>query len=207
MKLICEYCKTEYTKPLSVAINSKFCCRKCKDLSQVGKTGNRPKKRMISVCKTCGENFEHWEGRSAKYCSRNCWNKRNPNVLRECLLCGKEFFTYKSVNKLYCSNKCYNIHQRDIMKNENSPFWKGGITKQNKLDRTRAEYREWRESVFVRDNYTCQKCGKKNGNGYRVYLQAHHKEKWSDNKEKRFDIDNGITLCKDCHLLEHTHKF
>ena len=93
------------------------------------------------------------------------------------------------------------------MKNENSPFWKGGITKQNKLDRTRAEYREWRESVFVRDNYTCQKCGKKNGNGYRVYLQAHHKEKWSDNKEKRFDIDNGITLCKDCHLLEHTHKF
>lgn len=55
------------------------------------------------------------------------------------------------------------------------------------------EYKEWRSKVFERDNFTCQQCGSKEK------LEAHHKEQYVLNANKRLDIDNGITLCKTCH--------
>jgi hypothetical protein len=56
------------------------------------------------------------------------------------------------------------------------------------------EYREWRTSVFKRDNYACQKCGV-----VKCYLQAHHIKSWAKYPELRYEITNGITLCRDCH--------
>jgi formylmethanofuran dehydrogenase subunit E len=77
--------------------------------------------------------------------------------------------------------------------------WQGGITPENRRRRNLAEYSEWRKTVFERDNYTCQFCGAKNGNGKNVYLQADHIKPWSTCIESRLDIDNGRTLCKPCH--------
>ncbi len=82
------------------------------------------------------------------------------------------------------------------------------------------EYKLWRESIFKRDNHTCQDCGL-----IGCRLESHHKTPFAkllkeflkeynqfspiEDKEtliglaikyKPFwDIDNGITLCKDCH--------
>jgi hypothetical protein len=61
----------------------------------------------------------------------------------------------------------------------------------------RNEYPElkiWRKEVFNRDNFTCQKCKQKSGK-----IEAHHIKRWSEYPDLRFDINNGITLCKTCH--------
>jgi len=76
--------------------------------------------------------------------------------------------------------------------------WKGGISCENHRLRNSARYKDWRSIVFARDNYTCQECG-----DIGRILNAHHIVKWSKNKGLRFDVNNGITLCKHCHLKVH----
>lgn len=61
-----------------------------------------------------------------------------------------------------------------------------------------AEYKKWRKSVFERDDYTCQICGKKG-----CELNAHHIKSFSRYPNFRYDVSNGITLCKKCHKEVH----
>jgi hypothetical protein len=74
-------------------------------------------------------------------------------------------------------------------------FWKGGITPVNLMLRTSTKYKEWRKKVYERDNYTCQHCGSA-GKGN---LEAHHIKRFSEYPELRFSVENGLTLCEDCH--------
>lgn len=82
---------------------------------------------------------------------------------------------------------------------EKNHFWKGGITKTNLVIRASLEYRLWREAIFERDSYTCIWCGARGGNGKKVVLNADHIKPFAIYPELRFAIDNGRTLCKDCH--------
>jgi len=88
-----------------------------------------------------------------------------------------------------------------------SHLWKGGITPINKRIRHSLEYKLWRKSVFERDNYTCIWCGRKNGNGRAVILHADHIKPFAQYPELRFAIDNGRTLCKDCHKKTDTYGY
>lgn len=87
---------------------------------------------------------------------------------------------------------------------ENNHNWKGGITEINNFIRTSFEYKLWRTSVFERDNYTCVWCGARNGNGKKVVLNADHIKPFSSFPELRFAIDNGRTLCVQCHKTTDT---
>lgn len=80
-----------------------------------------------------------------------------------------------------------------------SHLWKGGLTEKNQSIRTSIEYKLWREAVFERDGYTCIWCGAKSKKGKAVYLQADHIKPFAHYPELRFAIDNGRTLCIDCH--------
>lgn len=71
------------------------------------------------------------------------------------------------------------------------------------------KYLEWRSNVLKRDNYHCQNCGKQG------YLEVHHIVAFSyllsicniNNIEQAlnckvlWDEGNGITYCRDCHIL------
>lgn len=67
-------------------------------------------------------------------------------------------------------------------------------TTENYKARRSVEYRMWRESVYRRDNYTCQHCGQRGGR-----LNADHVKPFAVFKDLRYDINNGRTLCIDCH--------
>ena len=67
----------------------------------------------------------------------------------------------------------------------------------NKTDRFGNKAAKWREAVFKRDKYRCVECGKTGR------LNAHHIESWADYPAMRFDVNNGITLCVDCHAKKH----
>jgi len=71
---------------------------------------------------------------------------------------------------------------------------------------SRKEYRDWREAVFTRDNWTCQKCGVRSKKGKTVYLEAHHIKSWVEYPKLRYEVNNGVTLCYECHLLTRKKK-
>ena len=87
-------------------------------------------------------------------------------------------------------------------KGENNPNWKGG--KSSKIVKLKAsfDYKVWKEQVNERDNYTCQICGC----NIKEIIETHHIKRFRDYPELRFDVNNGITICKFCHQLEHTKK-
>lgn len=77
--------------------------------------------------------------------------------------------------------------------------WDGFVTSENMRIRESAEYDAWRCEVFERDNYTCQCCGSRSKAGHSVVLHAHHLDSFALYEDKRFDVDNGVTLCDKCH--------
>jgi len=95
-----------------------------------------------------------------------------------------------------------------IIKGARSNFWKGGVTKINSAIRSLSLMKQWRSNVFQRDNWTCQTCNTRG-----CYLEAHHIKKLSSIikedeinnteqaicNEKLWDINNGVTLCLECH--------
>lgn len=90
-------------------------------------------------------------------------------------------------------------------KGKKSPNWKGGITPVNNKIRKSFEYKLWRESVFERDDWTCVFCGERSGKGNPVVLNADHIKPFALFPELRFAIDNGRTLCIDCHRKTDTY--
>ena len=85
--------------------------------------------------------------------------------------------------------------------------WQGGITGINFQIRNSFEYKLWRTAVFERDSFTCVWCGDKGGKGRgkSVILHADHIKPFSLFPELRFAIDNGRTLCEDCHKTTETY--
>ena len=117
-----------------------------------------------------------------------CINGKHDDFLRSCK---------QSTNAKYRCPKCY----RENLSGENSPKWNPNLTpEERERGRLYNEYYHWRIRVYKRDKYFCQCCGK---HGSKVSLNAHHLDSYNWCKERRTDVDNGITLCTECHKEFH----
>ena len=147
----------------------------------------------------CGEDHPNWKGGKPK-----------------CVDCGKNLSS-REVNG-YQPQRCKSCSKKGMR----THLWKGGITPLARMIRGLLEMKKWKIQVFNRDNYTCQECGIRGKK-----IEAHHKQEFSrifecflkecnplspiDDKDtliklaikyKPFwDINNGKTLCKNCHNL------
>jgi len=179
-------------------------------------------------CKACGNK----DGRSGfainDYSGKNNGRYTTGYTLEKhyCIApdCGKEI----SNRSKYCKNHALagkkNPEHSKRMSGKNHPNWKGGISALHYRIRGIELVIIWRKAVFHRDNFICQKCGKTH-----TKLEAHHlkpfkiifkeflkfysqfspiedketlvrlSESWSE----FWDVNNGITLCEECHKLEH----
>jgi 5-methylcytosine-specific restriction endonuclease McrA len=187
------------------------------------------------ICLKCGSSFAKKYGESTnywnrkKYCSQNCansvtasrtrlveyvktngsWNKgkkrpdisgsNHPNwkekITCQCEECGKlfEVSPSRSNKARFCSKLCDTNNRNH------------GKTSEHEAIRKSAAYRLWRTSVFERDNYTCQDCGARCGNGHAVVLHADHIKPFAIFPELRLDPSNGRTLCSNCHKKTITY--
>lgn len=131
-----------------------------------------------------------------------------PNIELVCPVCGHKYMTWPTrIRKgiKTCSRECgYKIRKERY--GSDNPAWKGGITPINASIRSSGKMDRWRKAVFERDDYTCQGCGARNGNGRKVVLHADHIKQFAYHLELRFELSNGRTLCKDCHAQTETYK-
>lgn len=94
------------------------------------------------------------------------------------------------------------------------PNWKGGITPIGCAIKNNVKYLKWRQDCFIRDGFTCQKCGDNRGGN----LNVHHKKPFIKLLTEAikclplfspyeaamiytpiWNLNNGVTLCEKCH--------
>lgn len=120
---------------------------------------------------------------------------------RGCKLLSTEYINARTPLLLQCSRghefaitlDCYSHSKNDCPqcylesnRGPNHPSWDHTKTAEERyLGRRIPGYWEWRFAVYQRDNFTCQACGA------------------TDRRLLRIDLDNGITLCTQCHKEFH----
>ena len=190
----CKICKKPiYRRPYEFKKHKEFCCRGCR--SELYKKRPIPKELKLG-----------WEFSWKTHNNHRKGLKNTEETKQKIRSKEKEF---------YKNNPDVAI-KRGKLKSKNSPH----KTQLNQLIRSYPCYKNWVKLVFEKDNYTCQDCGIT-----KVYLQAHHKVplslilyKNNINEcsfkniqkalqlEELWDINNGKTLCLNCHKKAHKNK-
>ena len=198
VELLCKWCGGPFLTYQATVSKRVFCSRPCRAEWDKTRTGDKSphwsgggkkyvpkprKQRRQWSCNDCGAAVQ----RRIKRC-RAC-AALVPRIVRHisCEKCSKHIITYVPTQ-----TRC--IHCRD-KSGPSNPRWRGGVTPENKRIRASMPYKEWRSSIFLRDDFTCVLCGQRGG-----VLHADHIKPFSTHPELRLDIDNGRTLCLRCHM-------
>lgn len=208
----CAFCKKQFLKYPSAIKRTKnhLCSKECK-ISWLAEQKKETTKYLTKECSICKTKFKrkesYFRNKSSKnyYCSVHCKNEKLKKkrggftpIEKTCETCNKLFLitSRNSRRTKYCSEEC---KEKGFPKGKEHKNFKEELPRDYRSKhRLFHENTVWRKKVFERDLFTCQVCNKKG-----VKLQAHHLENYSSNKEKRFDIKNGVTLCIDCHKQFH----
>lgn len=112
---------------------------------------------------------------------------------------------------------------KQTIKNRLNPEKYPMIKKENIIDiiRGKKEYFIWKEKILERDNWTCQNkscvdcfvtstyeqnyCEPHHIKSIKQIVEEKNIKTWEDaiNCKELWDLNNGITLCKECHRIKH----
>ena len=187
----CFSCQKEFiTYPSKIKLGrGKYCSIICYNLKKVGpwKKGTKfseEYRKKLSQCR-----IGQKSGMKGKHHSQTTKEKIS-NVLKEKKI-GFQI-NYIPWNK---GLKC------DWESGDKNFNWKGGKTNERLRIYNSLEYKIWRRTIFKRDNFTCIFCKQRGGR-----LEADHIKPFSLYPKLRFDIENGRTLCKECHKETDTYS-
>lgn len=181
---------TKFPKIRKSYFNRENTCNTCR---------NNKRKKVSKVCPCCGITFE--TSRKNIYCSEKCYHnyKVMNRIICHCEYCGKELHLtnadYERSKKHFCDKSCSGKYH---MK-ENNPSYNPDLDEEDRrLKRRIFGYKNFRDEVLKRDNYTCQITGEKD-----CELEVHHLNGYDNFKKLRLDIENAITISKKIHSLFH----
>lgn len=150
---------------------------------------------MLKECESCKKTFSVYRYRSdtARFCSVSC---------RAQVMSKGRKHSDETRRKIGLSNSLAQAGKsKPWSTGEKNWMWKGGITSVNEAIRKSLKYRNWRQAVFKRDDFTCQHCGERGGT-----LHADHIKPFAYFPELRFVVENGRTLCYECHKKTDTYS-
>jgi 5-methylcytosine-specific restriction endonuclease McrA len=192
-----------YEEYLVKIVNEKWCC-KCKSWQSRSffNIDNSRGDKLYTKCHSCMrvKVKKCWKGRISTFKGRT--HSEESKQKMSAALKGLPSAMKGKNHSLETKQKISNILRVNSKKGIESKTYKHGKTQQLHGDRFTKEYKRWRFDVMIRDKFVCQKCGcciKKE-------LTAHHIKQFSKFPELRFDVDNGLTVCKGCHKKEHPAK-
>lgn len=152
--------------------------------------------------------YKNIKSNKSLFCSFGCsnfWNNKynNPSKKPHVKEKIREYALKRGTKHLHTTS-VRNKRRASILK-EKHWNWQGGKTSEQKKIRNSFEYKEWRNSVFRRDKYTCVLCSARSSKGNSVILNADHIKPFCDFPELRLCLDNGRTLCLNCHKSTPTY--
>ena len=214
----CDYCGKEISQTLASYDNSKthFCNRECFDKWHIGENcGSYKWDKVQCICDNCGKDIEVCVSTFLRckhnFCGIECYSEAlydrtlyperktfgsyytdaSPDEYKErCKKNSQRFTPEQRLLKSEQSKRMWNSSgYRKSHSGENHPLWKGGDISYGP---------DWtntlRESIRIRDNYTCQECGRLQMENDRLF-PVHH----IDNDTYNNNPLNLITLCRSCH--------
>lgn len=112
----------------------------------------------------------------------------------ECLIDGSQLVSGKT-RSCGCLQKDLASARMKLRTGDKNHFWRGGVS--DGKDRQSLEYKNWRAKIYEKYNKCCDNCGDDKN------PCAHHLDSFKDFPDRRFDVQNGVCLCEDCHLIFH----
>lgn len=179
--VVCKLCSTPYTVPPCQLNRTKFCSMSCKHKSLSGKTPWNKGKPGATRGMKFGSSKLKGIPRTPEFCAKISATKKAQ--------CRK----HSLATRIKISK-----NRRGKVTGSANHAWKGGFATHNTRQKEHKllKYKLWRSAIFEYDNYTCQM---PNCNTGCTYVEPHHIYKWSKYPDKRYDLNNGITLCRICH--------
>lgn len=188
--------------------NWNFCSRSCTTAASNSRV--RIAEYVSKVCRNCEKIFRVRALKrqmTYKYCSRNCalaHKNREFNYAKDPEVKRKLSRAAKMRGTAHMHTPAARAKLSRTISGSGHWNWQGGKTQELVRLRNSTQYKEWRMTVFRRDRFTCVLCGYTPGRFDRSSLNADHIKQFAHYPERRFDVDNGRTLCIPCHQATDT---